>query len=129
VKIEPRSHIPLYLQIADGLREAVAAGIYRAGEPLPSLRVLACDVHVNPNTVQRAYDTLAREGLIAARRGKGLFVTEEGVAAAKGTAQQMVRQLFDEAIRAGVAAGMSGGEIRRVAEAGLSTLEQRDEDG
>jgi GntR family transcriptional regulator len=56
VKIDPGSHIPIYLQIADGLRAAVAAGVYRPGQALPSLRALAIDARVNPNTVQRAYD-------------------------------------------------------------------------
>ncbi len=41
MNIDPRSYVPIYLQIADGIREAVAAGIYRPGEPLPSLRALA----------------------------------------------------------------------------------------
>ena len=73
MKIDPRSHVPIYLQIADGIRAAVAAGLYLPGEALPSLRNLAIEVQVNPNTVQRAYDELEREGLVYSRRGKGLF--------------------------------------------------------
>jgi DNA-binding transcriptional regulator YhcF (GntR family) len=71
VNIDPRSHIPLYLQIADGVRQAVAAGVYRPGETLPSLRVMALDAQVNPNTVQRAYDLLAREGLFTRGGARG----------------------------------------------------------
>ena len=77
MKIDPRSHIPIYLQIADGIREAVASGVYRPGDSLPSLRAMALEIQVNPNTVQRAYDELARGGLIYAQRGKGLFVAEK----------------------------------------------------
>ena len=79
MKIDPRSHVPIYLQIADEIRAAVAAGIYRPGEALPSLRAAAVEIQVNPNTVQRAYDELEREGLIYSQRGRGLFVCEKGL--------------------------------------------------
>lgn len=120
MKIDPRSHIPIYLQIADGIREAVAAGVYASGELLPSLRALALDVQVNPNTVQRAYDELARDGLIYAQRGKGLFVAEQGKADARSRAQQTVRRSFDQGVRAGHAAGMDTKDVRGVFEASLS---------
>jgi GntR family transcriptional regulator len=122
VNIDPRSHVPIYLQIADGIREAVAAGIYRAGESLPSLRALALDVQVNPNTVQRAYDELAREGVIYTRRGKGLFVAEQGMASARTRAQQAVRRAFDQGIRAGHAVGMNAEEMRNLFEASMSDI-------
>ena len=118
--IDPRSHVPIYLQIADRIREAVAAGLYHPGESLPSLRTLALDVQVNPNTVQRAYDELARDGLIYSRRGKGLFVAEQGKADARTRARQAVRRSFDEGIRAGHAAGMDTKEVRTVFEASMS---------
>ncbi len=120
MNIDPRSHIPIYLQIAEGIREAVAAGVYRPGESLPSLRAMAIDVQVNPNTVQRAYDELAREGLIHARRGKGLFVTEEGTASARTRAQQVVQHTFERGIRTGRAAGLDREEVRTIFEASLN---------
>ena len=119
MKIDPRSHIPIYLQIADGVRAAVAAGLYRPGEPVPSLRAMAIDTQVNPNTVQRAYDELEREGLVYSRRGKGLFVTEQGTISAQTRTQQAVRRAFDEGIRAGRAAGMSAEQIRGLFEAAI----------
>jgi GntR family transcriptional regulator len=119
VQIDPRSHVPIFLQIADGIRQAVAAGVYRPGEPLPSLRVMALEARVNPNTVQRAYDELAREGLIHARRGKGLFVADQGAADARTGAKQEVRQWFEQGVRAGHAAGLSVTELRSVFEMSL----------
>ena len=119
MKINTRSHVPIYLQIAEGIRQAVAAGIYLPGESLPSLRALAIDVQVNPNTVQRAYDELAREGLIYARRGKGLFVAEEGAVAAQTRAQQGVRRAFENGIRTGRAAGMRTEQLRSIFEASM----------
>lgn len=122
MKIDPGSHIPIYLQIADGIRAAVAAGLYRPGEALPSLRALAINVQVNPNTVQRAYDQLEREGLIYSQRGKGLFVAQQGTTSAQTRSQQVVRRGFDEAVRAGRAAGMSAQQIRDLFEAAIDCI-------
>jgi len=124
VNIDTRSHVPIYLQIAEGIREAVAAGVYLPGESLPSLRALAIDAQVNPNTVQRAYDELAREGLIYARRGKGLFVAEQGTASAQTRAQQTVRRAFDQGVRTSRAAGMNGEEVRGLFEASMGDTAQ-----
>jgi GntR family transcriptional regulator len=114
VKVNPRSHIPIYLQIADGIRDSVAAGVFLPGEALPSLNALALQVQVNPNTVQKAYDELAREGLIYSQRGKGMFVAEKGKASAQTSARQSVQRAFREGIRAAQSAGVSHREIRRV---------------
>jgi GntR family transcriptional regulator len=124
VNIDTRSHVPIYLQIAEGIREAVAAGIYCPGEALPSLRALAIDVQVNPNTVQRAYDELEREGVVYSRRGKGLFVTEQGAASAQTRARQTVRRAFDEGIRAGRSAGMNAEQVRDVFETAIDSVSQ-----
>ena len=75
---------------------------------LPSLRAMATEIHVNPNTVQRAYDELEREGLIYSQRGRGLFVAEKGAAAAQSATGDGVRRTLDEAIRAGQQSGMGG---------------------
>jgi len=114
VQIDPGSHVPIYLQIADGIRAAVAAGVYRAGEVLPSLRAMATEIHVNPNTVQRAYDELERAGLVYSQRGKGLFVAETGAAFAQSLAGDGVRRALDEAIRAGQVSGMSVAQIQEI---------------
>ncbi len=124
MKIDPRSHVPIYLQIADGVRSALAAGLYRPGEPLPSLRAMALDVQVNPNTVQRAYDQLEREGLIYSRRGKGLFVAEQGTASAQTHTQNSVRRAFDEGIRAARAAGISAEQLRQIFDAAIDSTAQ-----
>ena len=86
--IEPDSHVPVYVQIVEHMRSAIAAGVYRPGEALPSLRALATDLKVNPNTVQRAYDELFRQGLIRSHRGVGMFVAERGPRSARGRAEE-----------------------------------------
>jgi GntR family transcriptional regulator len=119
VRIDPRSHVPIYLQIAEEIRAAVAAGLYRPGEALPSLRAMAVEVQVNPNTVQRAYDELERDGLIYSQRGKGLFVAQQGTQSAQSGAEEGVRRAMERAIRAAAAAGMSPKQVRAIFRASL----------
>jgi GntR family transcriptional regulator len=124
MNIDPSSHVPIYLQIADAVRAAVAAGVYRPGEALPSLRAMAIEIHVNPNTVQRAYDELEREGLIYSQRGRGLYVAERGAASAQSIAGDGVRRALDEAIRAGQVAGMTAAQVRKIFDAALQQAAQ-----
>ena len=80
--IDTASSVPVYEQIVDRLRYAIAAGRYAPGEQLPSVRQLAVDLLVNPNTVAKAYRELEREGLTFSRRGLGVFVSRSAPAAA-----------------------------------------------
>lgn len=65
---------PIAKQIVDGVRRAIAAGELRVGEQLPSVRGLALQLMINPNTVAKAYGELAAEGWLDARQGLGLYV-------------------------------------------------------
>ena len=71
---------PLYLQLADDLRYAIICGELPAGARIPSVRELAADSRVNPNTMQRALFELEREGLVITRGTSGKFVTDDGTA-------------------------------------------------
>jgi GntR family transcriptional regulator len=122
VKINPSSHVPIYLQIAAEIRSAVAAEVYRPGEALPSLRNMAIELQVNPNTVQRAYDELVRDGLIYSQRGKGLFVSDQGTASAQTRALDVVRKAFEEGVRAGRAAGVNADQLREIFAASIDGL-------
>ncbi len=115
--IDPYSAVPIYRQIADHIRGAVAAGIYQPGEAIPSLRALALDLVVNPNTVQRAYEHLEREGLIQARKGLGMFVTTNGSVSALEKTEDAVYAGFADGIRVGLAAKMQAGRIRQTFDA------------
>ncbi len=66
---------PLYEQVIDQVRSAIARGRIPLGEKIPSVRELAQALQINPNTVMRAYQELDRDGLIEARRGQGTFIT------------------------------------------------------
>ena len=67
----------IYLQIADEIRERVVEGDWRPGERVPSIRELAVELGVNPNTVTKSYQRLVERGIISSRRGLGYFVSED----------------------------------------------------
>ncbi|HYF91869.1 MAG TPA: GntR family transcriptional regulator [Symbiobacteriaceae bacterium] len=74
--IDPSSGTPIYRQLVDQVRQAVASGVLRAGDKLPSVRDLAIELAVNPNTIAKAYQELERENVIETPRGKGSFVAD-----------------------------------------------------
>lgn len=74
--IDPSSGTPIYRQIADQVRQAVASGVMRAGDRLPSVREMALELAVNPNTIAKAYQDLEREGVIETPRGRGSFIAD-----------------------------------------------------
>ena len=67
----------IYLQIAEQIRERVLDGDWRAGERIPSIRELAVELGVNPNTVTKSYQRLMDRGIISSRRGLGYFVSDD----------------------------------------------------
>ncbi|MCL2402592.1 MAG: GntR family transcriptional regulator [Oscillospiraceae bacterium] len=68
---------PIYTQIADVIRRRIVGGVYPTGHKLPSVRDLASEAAVNPNTMQRSFAELEQEGLICTERTAGRFVTED----------------------------------------------------
>ena len=74
VSLDYRDIRPIYAQIIDGFKEQITAGILRPGDRLPSVRELAADLAINPNTIQRSYRQLEAEGWIVTVPGKGCFV-------------------------------------------------------
>ena len=73
---EVQDHLPIYAQLMDTLKRRIITGRYLPGEKLPSVRELAAEAGINPNTVQRAFSELEREGLIYTQRATGKYVTE-----------------------------------------------------
>ncbi|TWT44003.1 HTH-type transcriptional repressor YtrA [Phycisphaerae bacterium RAS1] len=121
MRVDLTSHVPIYQQIADELRRAIAAGVYRSGEMLPSQRALAVKLVVNPNTVQRAYDELERAGITFSRKGLGMFVSDTAADATRASAAAALNRTVRDAIDAARAAGMSPAQIR--AALGAMTLD------
>jgi GntR family transcriptional regulator len=105
-QIDPRSSIPLYVQIADRIRIAVATGEMLPGGALPSVRNLASQLRVNPATVVQAYRELEEVGVVESRQGAGTFVRDltepKRDAERQRLARRLVRQLLQEASALGV---------------------------
>ena len=76
IHLDYRDTRPLYEQVRDGLRKLMVTGMLRPGDKLPSVRALAVQLAINPNTIQRAYAQLEAEGYICSVPGKGTFVEE-----------------------------------------------------
>jgi GntR family transcriptional regulator len=106
IHISPSEARPIYVQIMDEVRRARVLGLLGPDDPLPSVRQLASDLRVNPNTVQQAYRELEREGLVYVRRGQGTFVSAEpldGVDRAS-LARGVAERALVEAHRSGIGA-------------------------
>ena len=78
ISLNYRDSRPIYEQIRDGLRKLIVTGALAADEKLPSVRALAAQLAINPNTIQRAYTELEQEGYICSLPKKGVYVTYEG---------------------------------------------------
>jgi len=96
VQLNYRDAKPIYEQIKDGLRKLVVSKALSAGEKLPSVRELASQLAINPNTIQRAYRELENEGYIYTLVGKGTFVAENGNL--DNTREKELLQEFDELV-------------------------------
>jgi GntR family transcriptional regulator len=72
--LDSKSGVPIYRQIQDQIRYGIAAGLLMAGEQLPTVRALAVELSVNPNTVIKAYTELERQGIVTTEQGSGTFV-------------------------------------------------------
>ena len=117
VHLDYRDVRPIYTQIIDGFKEQITAGILRPGEKLPSVRELAAELAINPNTIQRSYRTLETEGWIVTVPGKGCFVSANGNCQEQERKKQLA--ILDAACAALLALGMTRDELKqRLAEGG-----------
>ena len=114
LRIHPDSPIPIYEQIVAQLAFAIASGGLEIGSLIPSVRDLASRLVVHPNTVARAFQELERQGIIIARRGRGMEVTPEAPALCRTLRQQIVRGRIRDALREAAASALPAEEVRRL---------------
>ena len=114
ISLNYRDSRPIYEQIRDGLRKLIVTGALSADEKLPSVRALAAQLAINPNTIQRAYTELERQGYIYSIQGKGSFVSD-GRYLAEGIRKDWEKQ-FDAAIEEGLRIGVSYQDMIKILE-------------
>lgn len=109
LSINPADARPLYVQIMDEVRRARVLGTLRPDDALPSVRQLAAELRVNPNTVAQAYRELERDGVVYVRRGQGTFIAEAQV---DGTARGILaRGVAERALLDAHRHGLGAGEL------------------
>lgn len=109
--LDMRSGVPVYRQLIDQARSGVAFGTLMAGDQLPTVRQMAVDLAINPNTVMRAYRELELSGLVETHQGTGTFISNRKIAKNNAERERQLMQLAQEvAARAG-AAGFTVDEL------------------
>lgn len=111
ITIDTADARPIYVQIMDEIRRAVVLGTVKPDDPLPSVRQLAGELKVNPNTVQQAYRELERDGLVYVRRGQGTFVSEEAAVETEKERRELARMVADRALREAYRNGLSSDDL------------------
>jgi GntR family transcriptional regulator len=121
ITIDAADARPIYVQIMDEIKRAVVLGTVRPDDPLPSVRQLAGELRVNPNTVQQAYRELERDGLVYVRRGQGTFVSSEGGAPSERERRELAGMVAERALREAYRNGLTAEELMEAIRAAEAT--------
>ena len=118
--VDPRSGVPIYLQVIEQVKRAIALGTLSPGEQLPTVKALALDLTINPNTVARAYRDLERDSVIETSPGRGSFVRAGDVPLqARRAATDVASAAVDDAVRAARTYGLDRDDVHVLFERAL----------
>ncbi len=115
IVIDYKSRMPIYEQLVERIRTLALEGFYAPGAKLPSVRQLSAEIGINPNTVQRAYNTLVQQGVAETAAGKGIFISADINGLLNENKKELFRRLSVD-VCALKAAGVSKGEMLTHAE-------------
>jgi len=110
-RLDLSSGVPVYRQIIDQVLGAIASGALKGGDQLPTVRQMAVDLSINPNTVVRAYRELEIRGVLTTQQGTGTFVTREQVKPDEAERQRQLTQLVGEFMARAGASGFTAREV------------------
>ncbi len=119
--VDQAGPIAVYIQIENQIQFAIASGSIKQGDPLPSVRDLSSKLKLNPNTITKAYRDLELMGLVLARRGIGVKVSDGARRLCMTRVQDMVKQHLRDAIGECSAAGFSPAQIRKITSETISS--------
>lgn len=123
IRIDPGSAEPLFEQVVFAVKSAVARGSAKAGDKLPSVRELARELAINPNTVVRAYEALERDGVIVRRQGSGCFLTGHGSDLATTERRKQLQELLRRAATEAFHLGFQPEDIKKALDQSLDQLQ------
>lgn len=112
--VDPSSGVPIYLQIVGQVKRATASGLLKEGDQMPSVRELAMELTVNPNTIAKAYQELEREGIIKTVRGVGTFIAEKEVKIVREERVKVLKAAIDKVIVEAHHLGFADDEVREI---------------
>jgi GntR family transcriptional regulator len=114
LRVDSTSTVPPSRQLVEGVLDAIARGALEEGARLPSVRELAAEALVNPNTVAKAYRELQWLGAVRARNGSGVYVAEQGTGIAVDARRSATLEEFARAAESALRAGHTKGELQRM---------------
>ena len=123
LQLNPSSGVPLYLQLIEQIKHAIETGALRTGDQLPSVRQMAEELMINPNTVVRAYRELEHEGVIELKHGSGAFICES--IAPRTKLMQKAHSVVQQAMDRLESLDLAEDEIRRLIENELARRRTR----
>ena len=126
-EVEAASAVPMYAQIVAQVKQAVAAGVLRAGDGLPSLRELAGTLRVNPLTVARAYRELEAAGIVTTEHGRGTFVSAQAAALGEAARGELLAGAVDRLLVEAYHLGASPDAVRAAVEERLRARQAEEE--
>lgn len=106
-RLDLQSGVPVYRQIIDQVRGGIASGALAIGDQLPTVRQLAVDLSINPNTVARAYRELELGGLLETHQGTGTFISTQKFRGGEAERQRQLTQIVGECVARAGAAGFT----------------------
>ena len=113
-KLDNRSGVPAYRQLIDQVLTAIASGTLTAGAQLPTVRQMAVDLAINPNTVMRAYRELEIRGILNTQQGSGTYITEQKVKEGEAQRRRRLSQMVGELVARAGAEGFSLDELLEI---------------
>ena len=121
--VDVASRIPIYRQVAEQIRSAIARGRLTANARLPSVRDLSRKLVINPNTVARVYTELERDGLLVTRPGLGVFVAQPGSDLTRKVRRDRLTALLDGFFTEAVLLGFTADEVRELVQCRMAQFQ------
>jgi GntR family transcriptional regulator len=111
IQVTTGSSVPIYRQVVDQIRHAVATGSMAVGDPLPSVRALAGELLLNANTIAKAYAALVRDGVLESQQGRGYFVAARREIFTRKERQRRLDEVMDPFLAEALTLGFEAEEI------------------